>query len=125
MMKSPSERRCDPRLANDVPLKIFHDDGDIVTKTANISRSGAYCRVTKYIAPMTKLKVSLLLPVKKNGKNSSKRITCQGAVVRTERIPTEDAYNVAIFFNDISQRDAESIADYVAAYLEQEHKQKV
>ena len=117
--KAGPERRKDLRLANNVPLKIFHDDGDIVTQTANISRSGAYCRVEKFIEPMTKLKINLLLPVKKNGKNSSKRITCQGAVVRSEKIFTENAYNIAIFFNDITQRDSESIADYINNSLEQ------
>ncbi len=123
--KSSQERRRDPRLYNNVPLKIFHDDGDIVTQTANISRSGAYCRVEKYIEPMTKLKINLLLPIKKNGKSTSKKITCQGAIVRTEKILADNAYNIAIFFNDISQRDAESIADYVSSSLEQDHKQKL
>ena len=120
--RSASERRKDPRLANNVPLKIFHEEGDIVTQTVNISRSGAYCRSEKNIPPMTKLKINLLLPIKKNGKNTSKRITCQGIVVRTEQIPSQSAYNVAIFFSDITQRDAESIADYVSSYLEQGKK---
>ena len=120
--KTAQERRKDQRLAKNVPVKIFHDDGDIVTQTANISRSGAYCRVEKYIEPMTKLKVNLLLPIKKNGKSTSKRITCQGAVVRTEKISAENAYHIAIFFSDISQREAESIADYIAGYLEEDKK---
>jgi hypothetical protein len=118
--KSGAERRVHPRIDNNVPLKIFHEGGDIVTETGNISRSGAYCKVNKYIAPMTKFKINLLLPVKKNGKTTSKKIACEGAVVRIEPSKLNQHYNVAIFFNDISQRDAESIADYVSSCLEKE-----
>ena len=96
--KQNHERRTHPRLDQNIPLKIFHEDGDIVTQTANISRSGAYCQVSKYIAPMTKLKINFLLPVKKNGKITSKKISCQGAVVRIEQIPGAGEYNLAIFF---------------------------
>ena len=113
------ERRKHPRLYHNIPLKIWHEDGDIVTKTGNISRSGAYCQVNKYIAPMTKLKINFLLPVKKNGKTSSKKISCEGAVVRTDQLGGNE-YCLAIFFSDISQRDADSIADYVSSALEQQ-----
>lgn len=114
------ERRKDPRLENNVPVKICQEDGDLVTETANISRSGAYCRVNKYIDAMTKLKIHLLLPLKKNGKIVTKKISCEGVVVRTEQVAGSDYYNVAIFFNDISSRDAEHISEYVSSYLEQE-----
>ena len=112
------ERRKDPRLENNIPVKIFHEDGDLVTETKNVSRSGAYCRINKYIEPMTKLKISLLLPTRKNGKNLTRKIAFQGVVVRIEPMSDQKTYNVAIFFNDISQRDAECINDYVHSYLE-------
>ena len=114
------EHRRHPRVDQNIPLKIFHEEGDIVTETGNISRSGAYCRVGKYIEPMTKFKINFLLPVKKSGKVSSKKISCEGAVVRVEKIPGTSEYNLAIFFNDITQRDAEAVADYVSSYLEQQ-----
>lgn len=120
--KSNKERRKDPRLENNIPVKITQEDGDIVTETANISRSGAYCRVSKYIETMTKLKIHLLLPIRKNGKNVTKKISCEGVVVRTEPIPGKDRYNIAIFFSDISKRDSETIADYVSSFLELEQK---
>ena len=117
---SQQERRKHPRIIKNIPIKIFQEDGDIVTQTGNISRSGVYCRVNRRIEPMTKLKVSLLLPLRKNGKNVTKKISCQGIVVRTEAIDAEKGYHIAIFFNDITHRDADIIADYVSSYLEQE-----
>ena len=120
---TPPERRGHPRLANNIPIKIIKDGGDIVTETANISRSGIYCKVDKFLDPMTKLKINLLIPMRKNGKNVTKKVVCEGAVVRTEQIPGEtDAYNVAIFFQDISKRDAAHIADYVDSYLESDRE---
>jgi len=120
MNKGAQERRGDPRLDNNIPLKLYHGEGDIVTETINISRAGTYCRVKKYIEPMTKFQIQMLLPTKKNGKVDIRKIKCEGVVVRTESVPNEDIYNVAIFFQDITQRDAEYIADFVSAVLEQE-----
>jgi len=117
-----SERRKDPRLENNIPVKICQEDGDIVTETRNISRSGAYCRVDKYIEPMTKLKIHLLLPLKKNNKVVTKKVSCQGVVVRVEETPKKSYFNIAVFFSDITQRDADTIAEYVSLYLEEEKK---
>lgn len=116
--KQGMERREHPRVSNNIPIKIRLEDGDIVTDSGNISRSGVYCKVSKFIEPMTKLKVQLLLPIQKNGKSTSKKISCEGVIVRTEPIDNGEQCNVAIFFNDISQRDAEAIADYIGTYLE-------
>ena len=114
------ERRQYPRIAKNIPIKIFQEDGDIVTETGNISRSGVYCRVNRRIEPMTKLKINLLFPLRKNGKNLTKKISCQGVVVRTEAIHGEDSFYIAVFFNDITQRDADTIADYISSSLQQE-----
>ena len=90
----------------------------MVTETGNISRSGLYCRINRYIEPMTKLKVCLLLPMRKNGKDVTKQIIAQGVVVRAEQVDQGDDHNIAIFFSEIAQRDAESISDYVSSFLE-------
>ena len=114
---SSSERRQHPRVDKNVPLKISTDDAELVTETKNISRSGAYCRVNKYIEPMTKLKIHLLLPFKKGSKTTTKKITCQGVVVRAEPLPGNKEFNAAIYFNDLTSRDADCIAEYINTVL--------
>jgi len=114
---SPQERRQHPRLQGNIPLKIRCADFDLVTETQNLSRTGAYCRVDKFIEPMTKLKICLLLPFKRNTRTVTKKINCQGIVVRTESVPGENFFNVAVFFNDIPTRDAETISEYVDVML--------
>jgi len=111
------ERRKHHRLDNNIPVKIFRDDGDLVTETQNISRSGAYCRVNHYIAPMTKLKVCMLFSVPKNKRHVTRKISCEGIVVRSEPSGDSECYHVAIFFSDIAPKDAECITDYVNAYM--------
>lgn len=114
---NPQDRRQHPRLFKNIPLKISGTDFDIVSETKNLSRSGAYCRVSQYIEPMTKLKINLLLPFKQNNKIVTKKVTCDGIVVRTESISGEGAYNVAIYFSDIQKRGADTIAEFVSTLL--------
>lgn len=111
------ERRRHPRLQGNIPLKLSCGDFDIVTETQNLSRNGAYCRVNKYVEPMTKLKICLLLPIKRNHRIVTKKVNCQGIIVRTESVPGKDFFNMAIFFNDIQTRDADTIAEFVDTTL--------
>ena len=117
---SASERRQHPRVEKNIPLKISTADVDLVTETKNLSRSGVYCRINKYIEPMTKLKIYLLLPVKRGSKITTKKITCHGVIVRTERINENQDYSVAIYFNDLPGRDADCITDYIKNFLKPE-----
>lgn len=136
------ERRKGRRAAAHIPVRIVQEDGDIVTETLNIGRSGAYCRVNKRIDLMTRLKVQILLPpaghrslpkgayrplgeslsaARKNQKRLSKTIHCRGVVVRVEPAAENGRFEIAIFFNEIAQRDAESINDYVGSCLGQDN----
>ena len=116
-LKPIDERRGDPRLENNIPVKICQEGGDLVSETQNISRSGTYCRVEKFIAPMAKLKIHLLLSSPKEGKKSAKKVSVKGVVVRSERVKDGKGYHLAIFFSDIAKRDAETITDYVSTHL--------
>lgn len=119
-MNNPApERRKFPRLENNIPVKIYSDEADVCTETLNLSAAGAYCRVNKYFEPMTKLQILLLLPLRRRNKLVTKKISCQGVVVRTETVTSGETYNVAIYFNDIQKKDAAAISEFIAALLEQ------
>ena len=119
MVNQSQERRKYPRLDNNIPLKIRSDEFDIVTETKNLSTSGVYCRINKYLEPMTKLKICLLLPLKRHNKAATKKISCLGVIVRTESVPSEECFNVAIYFSDIPQKDVNYLNDYINANLKQ------
>ncbi len=121
-MSSPNrgaERRRHPRLEHNVPVKISSGDVDLVTETKDLSCSGAFCRISKYIAPMTKLKLNLLLPLRKSGKIATKRIHCEGVVVRCESSTDGAFFHVAIFFSDISPKDGQVVSEFVESVIKE------
>ncbi len=116
MVDFTSERRRWPRLENNIPIKISSDDFDVVTETKNLSTNGVYCRVDKKLPLMSKLQIHLLLPLKRHNKVMTKRISCQGVVVRSEAM-SDHYFNVAIYFTDIQQKDVNYLNDYISSLL--------
>ena len=111
------EKRRYPRLEHNIPVKISSDHGDILTETKNLSCSGAFCRVSQRLEPMTKLKVHLLLPLRKSNKLTTKKITCQAVVVRAEAVAGEDYYDTAIYFSDIAPKDSRTINEFIESVM--------
>ncbi|MEK6715497.1 MAG: PilZ domain-containing protein [Candidatus Omnitrophota bacterium] len=107
------ERRSHPRVETTLPLRIKNPEFDIVTSTKNISSVGAYCQVDRYLAPLTKLDIALVLNQQNNSNNNTNsiKVRCRGVVVRTEQ--AIDKYNIAIFFNDIAEPEKEKINSFV------------
>lgn len=118
MPQANPERRRYPRIEKVLTCRVKGDGFDIVTETINVSGIGAYCAVNKYIAPMTKLKINLVLPSYRYLNNSTK-ISCQGTVVRTEPDDQKfsDKYNIAIYFNQISPASLKKIATFVKSQI--------
>jgi len=112
------ERRKNIRAKKNIPLKLADNAFDIITETVDISSSGAYCRVTRNLQPMSKIEVVLLIPGK-DSDSPTRKIKCKGVVVRTEPAIIKGAdkahYNIAIFFTDISKKDQKIAEDYVAS----------
>lgn len=112
------ERRKNIRAKKQIPLKLADAAFDIITETVDVSSSGAYCRVTRNLQPMSKIEVVLLVPGKDNSA-PTKKIKCKGVVVRTEPAIIKYAdrahYNIAIFFTDVSKKDQKMVEDYLAS----------
>ena len=115
-MTPRQERRASPRVAERVALAIADAGTTLQTETKNLSASGAYCTLDRFVAPMTKLQLQFELP---NGARTAK-IRCSGVVVRIEPVvATADRglYNVAIFFTELAERDRSTIARFVQRRL--------
>ena len=119
MVEFIKDRRRHQRINQNVPIKIFQENGDIVTETSNVSEAGIYCKINKPLKPMTKLKVRLLLPVRKSNKVVTKQLSCQGIIVRSEPA-AKGQYYIAVFFNELTAKEADVICDYVNCCLEQQ-----
>ena len=116
------EKRRHPRLEKKIPVKISSDHGDILTETKNLSCSGAFCSMSQRLEPMTKLRIHLLLPWRKNDKIISKKVTCQGVVVRVAIVPGQpDCFDTAIFFSDIAPKDVRTISEFIESMTENKY----
>lgn len=111
-----AERRRAPRIAERVVLAITDGGTELSTETKNLSASGAYCTLDRFIAPMSKLQLRFELPER------SRRTTvrCAGVVVRVDPViagAERARYNVAIFFTELSERNRSAISRFVRQRL--------
>lgn len=115
MQENQIERRKALRVKKSFPFTIHSDEGEIVTQTKDISVSGAYCHVDKYMPLMTKLLITIGLSELKED------IQCEGVVVRIEEaVPT--GYNMAIFFTEISEENKEKLNRYLQKHISYKYK---
>ena len=119
-----SEKRKYPRIKDEgVSLKVKSGDINIITKTLDLSASGVYCKVEKEIPLLSRIRITLVIPG--GAKNSSSRqknltIATEGVVVREHPVIVDGKfmhYDVAIFFDQISQRDKQHILDYTSSQI--------
>ena len=105
------------RLASDDVALRTPQGADVVARTVNISRNGAYCRASAPIPLMTALHVRIELP----GPGQSKVVECVecgGVVVRAQKrtsVPADEPhpYEIAIFFNRMSEASAAKLARFL------------
>ena len=108
-----AERRKYPRIDQAVPLKVATAQGEFLVETNNLSCGGVLCWFPESCQPMTKLDISLELPVPDP---EHRRIHCLGVVIRQEHRAEQrktTPYLTAIFFSEISAVDRRRIAEFV------------
>ncbi len=107
------ERRRHKRVNSRLPLKLREGDYDLITETKNISCSGAYCEVNRYLPPLTKVEITLVFP---KGQGETETVNCHGIVVRTDHMPYSNGTNhycIAVYFSDISKADMSKLNAFV------------
>lgn len=117
----PDERRRAVRTPAKLAMEIKLGGKDCgQTETINVSANGVYFTSPSYIAPLTKVEITLLLP-EEGGKSGKRReVACEGIVVRTEpeiEDTKSDAYEVACYFTSITERDRDDLESYILAQL--------
>jgi len=107
------ERRIHPRINQTLPINVVANGYDFVTSTVNLSCVGAYCWIDKYVPPFTKVRIKMNLPTAKNGQN---QVECDGVIVRAED-EAKGGFNIAIYFNKITDAPRKRIMQYVSQFL--------
>lgn len=114
--RTGKERRKHPRIESNLPVNIVTNGYDFHTSTKNISCLGAYCRVSKYIPPFTRLAVGLEIPLANKTGGERTNVACSGVVVRTED-EIDGGFNIAIYFNDINNNQRKKLTQYINQFL--------
>jgi len=109
--KIVNERRRSPRVRGGFNIEIANFETKIIADTINISSSGIYCQSSQPIPLFREIELNIMLP------NIKKPIDCAGVVVRSEKAPSKDRYNIAVFFNDISPEDKKQLSAYIEKRL--------
>jgi len=116
-----AERRRSTRADANLSMRVEGrpDDGaltQIVTESENISASGVYCSSPHYLAPLSKVALTIVLPNQKSTQGAQRLLKCDGIVVRCMPAgPTAKplGYELACSFIGLDQRHRSLLDDYV------------
>ena len=109
--------RAEARLS--MRVESAPDDGErtqIVTESQNISASGVYCTSLHYLAPASKVTLTIVLPRVPGARAAKELIKCEGIVVRCEPpVKRGDRrYELACMFSDLDDRRRMLLEEFVA-----------
>ena len=81
------ERRTSARADANLSMRVEGEPTDgaltqIVTESQNISSSGVYCSSPHYLAPLSKVALTIVLPNQKSTQGAQRLLKCDGVVVR-------------------------------------------
>ena len=108
-----SEKRGASRYPTDLTLRAGADAETIEMQVSNVSLGGVYCRSTTEFAPMTKIEVTLELPLE----SGMQSIRSDAVVVRSGKSAGEDGpYFHALFFQHMDPTDREHLMRFLGTY---------
>ena len=124
MATKKASRRAERRRATRVDAKLSMRvepgamDGDtpqIVTESQNISGSGVYCRSDHYLAPLSKVALTIVLPSLPGRRAREEMVKCDGIVVRCEQPARrgEKHYELACMFSGLEADSKRRINEFV------------
>ncbi|MFA6320677.1 MAG: PilZ domain-containing protein [Candidatus Omnitrophota bacterium] len=114
-----TERRLFPRVKDEgLALRLESGSFDTVTHTMDISASGIYCKIDKEIPLMSRVRIKLMVPENIRADKASKELDVDGVVVREHPVIIDGVvkhYDAAIFFDNLTSRDRETIQNYITS----------
>ena len=111
------ERRKFPRIHDEgLSLKLDAGDFGTMTHTMDISESGIYCKIGKEIPLMSRVKLAIMMPEIGKECKSLNPLEVDGVVVREHPVTIDGTvkhFDVAIFFDNLSEKDKIVIKNYI------------
>ena len=121
-MSQSHDKRRHPRVAQRIRVRSSSREA-VELETIDLSAGGLSCTAPAFLAPMTKLAVSLVLPdprpsLKGDG-DGHETVSGEVVVVRTEPpAPVEGkaTYRVALFFSRMDDSDRRRLLDFLTRH---------
>jgi c-di-GMP-binding flagellar brake protein YcgR len=119
------ERRKSHRVDARVPIQLEEREeevrGEIIpAESANLSEGGVYCEVGKYLPPLTKVAITMLLPAFGGKHAKPQEIKAEAVVVRN--LPEKEGrrvikYRIACAFTSITDEQRAIVREYIIWHL--------
>jgi c-di-GMP-binding flagellar brake protein YcgR len=113
-MTQAHEKRRHARVPESLTIRAAHEGG-VAFQTINLSAGGMFCTSPTYIAPMTKLSLTMEVP----HSDAPAHIEGEAVVVRTEPEATAPAprggYRLALFFSRLADDDRRALQAYLSS----------
>jgi c-di-GMP-binding flagellar brake protein YcgR len=117
-MKSGPERRRDVRTSVRLPIELADGDQALSVSSLNIGAGGVYVEVPRFIEPLTKLSLSMMIPGPTPEEEAS-LVETEAIVVRVlpERPdPRVNRYEIACAFLDLSDEHRDIVNRYILTH---------
>ncbi len=115
-----TNRRKNYRFVLELPLQIKNGECSFETKTSNISRSGVFCKIDRFLPVKTEITVTMRLSFLTAGRKVRKTIHCPAKVVHIippQEQPEQVSYETGIEFSKIREVDK----DFLLLYIRQKN----
>lgn len=113
------DKRRHPRVAKKIRVRSSSREA-VELETIDLSAGGFSCTAPAFLAPMTKLAVSLVLPhhVAGSPANGGDVVQGEAIVVRTEPAGSDHSghYRLALFFSRMDDTDRQRLLDFLAKH---------
>ncbi len=93
----------------------------VTTESINVGAEGVYCLVPHFVAPLTKLMVTMVLPVQgKRGQVKNEVMKAAGVVVRCQPAGGESGgYRIACFFSSLTDEARAVLDEYLRQHADE------
>lgn len=116
-----TERRREARADAHLSMRVEAPPADgeltqIVTESENISASGVYCYSPNYLAPLSKVALTIVLPSVPGRRGAQRLLKCDGVVVRCMSASSrtkERQFQMACSFIGLEEPDRRLLDDFV------------
>lgn len=112
MIEDFKEKRLSARIKGEFNIKITESHESIVVNTIDLSSSGLRFKSQKNIPLFREIGLTLALPGKTE-KHKESVFNCHAIVVRSEKSHVEEAFNIALTFIDVEEKDLKVLMKFL------------